>query len=197
LGDLLLLTQLEAGGLKLEPRPVDLGELVEDIGTAAMAVGSDRRIEVVRNGPLPVVADPDRLTQALMNLVHNAITYSPPGANVRLEARRQDGDAVAEVANDGPRIPPEELGRLFDRFHRGRNRPPEGDAGHAGLGLAIAKAIAEASGGSVSAESDDRQTRFAVRLPVSRLPAAGAPASRPPVVSPLAAGPASEQQDRM
>jgi signal transduction histidine kinase len=166
-GDLLLLTQLEAGGLKLEPRAVDLGELVEDIGAAAMAVGSDHPIEVVRNGPLPVVADPDRLTQALMNLVHNAVSYSPPGTTVRLEARRQDADAVAEVANGGGRIPADELPRLFDRFHRGPGRSAGGDAAHAGLGLAIVKAIAEASGGSVVAESDEQETRFAIRLPVA------------------------------
>jgi two-component system OmpR family sensor kinase len=165
-GDLLLLTQLEAGGLTLAPRAVDLGELVEDIGSAATAVGRDRHIRVVRNGALPVLADPDRLTQALMNLVDNAVRYSPPGGTVRLEARRQDGEAIAEVSNGGARIPGDELPRLFDRFYRGRSRMAPDNAPHAGLGLAIVKAIAEASGGTVTAESDSSETRFAIRLPI-------------------------------
>jgi signal transduction histidine kinase len=165
-GDLLLLTQLEAGGLNLEPRRVDLGELVEDIGSAAAAVAADRHVEVVRDRALPVMADPDRLTQALMNLVDNAVRHSPPGGSIRLAARRQDGQAVAEVANRGAPIPAEELPRLFDRFYRGRRRPAA-DGPHAGLGLAIVKAIAEASGGSVMAESDSEETRFAIRLPVA------------------------------
>ena len=71
--DLLLLTQLEAGGGRLAARRVDLGDLVEDIGAAARIMGPDQHIEVVRNGLVPVVADPDRLTQALMNLVDNAV----------------------------------------------------------------------------------------------------------------------------
>jgi signal transduction histidine kinase len=166
-GDLLLLTQLEAGGLTLEPRAVDLAELVEDIGSAAIAVGRDRQIRIVRDGALPVLADPDRLTQALMNLVDNAVRYSPPGGTVRLEARRQNGEAIAEVANAGERIPSDDLPRLFDRFYRGRGRPLSDSAPHAGLGLAIVKAIAEASGGTVTAESDSSETRFAIRLPVA------------------------------
>jgi two-component system OmpR family sensor kinase len=170
-GDLLLLTQLEAGGLRLEPRSVDLGELVEDIGSAAAAVGPERQIEVVRDGALPVFADPDRLTQALMNLVDNAVRHSPPGGRIRLEARRQNGEAVAEVANGGDRIPADELPRLFDRFYRGKSRPASEDGPHAGLGLAIVKAIAEASGGTVTAASDARETRFAIRLPVMGAPA--------------------------
>jgi two-component system OmpR family sensor kinase len=163
--DLLFLAQVEAG----EPRAahrVDLGELLEDIGGAARAIGTEHTIEVQRDGPLPVVVDPDRLTQALMNLVDNAVRHSPAGGTVRLAASRGDGMAVAEVSNTGDPIPEADLPRVFDRFYQGTNgsgRTP----GHAGLGLAITRAIAVAAGGSVTAASDAEWTRFSIRLPLA------------------------------
>ncbi|MEW5990602.1 MAG: HAMP domain-containing sensor histidine kinase [Chloroflexota bacterium] len=165
--DLLLLTQLEAGGGRLAPRVLDLGELVEDIAAAARVIGPDRRVEVVRDGTLPVVADPDRLTQALMNLVDNAVRHTQPGGTIRLTATRTDGLAVAEVSNTGEPIPADDLARVFDRFYRASGRSGSRDGSHAGLGLAIARAITEASGGSVSAASDRDGTRFSIRLPAA------------------------------
>jgi two-component system OmpR family sensor kinase len=163
--DLLLLTQLEAGGARAPGRVFDLGDLVEDIGAAASVIGPDRRIEVVREGPLPVMADPDRLTQALMNLVDNAVRHSPVGGAIRISARRIEGRAVAEISNEGEPIAPDDLSRVFDRFYRGVNGTSGDSRGHAGLGLAIVKAIAESSGGSVSAGSDSKGTRFSIELP--------------------------------
>jgi two-component system OmpR family sensor kinase len=166
--DLLLLTQLEAGGGRLAPRSVDLGELVEDIGAAAQVMGPDRTIEVDRTGVVPVVADPDRITQALMNLVDNAVRHTPAGGRVRLSAERRDGLAVAEVSNDGPAIPADDLGHVFDRFYRVSADASEAPSGqHAGLGLAIVKAIAEASGGRAAASSDASGTRFSILLPAA------------------------------
>jgi two-component system OmpR family sensor kinase len=166
--DLLLLTQLEAGGGRLAPRSVDLGELVEDIGAAAQVMGPDRTIEVDRSGVVPVVADPDRITQALMNLVDNAVRHTPTGGRVRLSAERRDGLAVAEVSNDGPVIPADDLGHVFDRFYRVSAGTSEAQSGaHAGLGLAIVKAIAEASGGRAAASSDASGTRFSILLPAA------------------------------
>jgi two-component system heavy metal sensor histidine kinase CusS len=164
--DLLLLTQLEAGGGRLEARTIDLGPLVDDIGAAARVIGPDRRIVVDRDGPLPVVADPDRLTQAIMNLVDNAVRHTPAGGEIRISAGRRDSAAVVEVANEGAPIPLADLPRVFDRFHRAANGAgTTRDGQHAGLGLAIVKAIAEASGGSVSVASDRRGTVFAISLP--------------------------------
>ena len=165
--DLLLLTQLEAGGSRLAPRPVDLGVLIEDIGAAATVIGPDRRVEIVRNGPLPIVADPDRLTQALMNLVDNAIRHAPAGGLVRLTGSRENGEAVAEVSNEGQPLAADDVGRVFDRFYRSDTTSRPGDGSHAGLGLAIVKAIVEASGGTVAAASDRTSTRFSIRLPIS------------------------------
>ena len=165
--DLLLLTQLEAGGGRLAARRVDLGDLVDDIGAAARIMGPDRHIEVVRNGSVPVVADPDRLTQALMNLVDNAVRHTPPGGEVRLSVQRRDGLAVAEVRNDGTAIASEDLGHVFDRFYRVTDGAASQDGHHAGLGLAIVKAIAEASGGRAAAASDATGTSFSILLPAA------------------------------
>lgn len=165
--DLLLLTQLEAGGGRLTAREVDLALLVDDIGAAARVIAPNREVAVERYGPLPVRADPDRLTQSLMNLVDNAVRHAPDGGLIRITAARADGAAVVAVANAGTPIAAADLPRVFDRFFQagdgvGRNGQ------HAGLGLAIVKAIVEASGGTVAATSDPNETRFEIRLPIAR-----------------------------
>lgn len=164
--DLLLLTQLEAGGGRLAAREIDLGALIEDVGDAARVVGADRHIEVETNGSLRVVADKDRLTQAVMNLIDNAIRHAPVGGAIRIAAREREGWAAVEVTNTGAPIPAEDLPRVFDRFFRADGgAAPNGH--NAGLGLAIVKAIAEASGGSVHASSGTAGTTFEIRLPVA------------------------------
>ena len=165
--DLLLLSQIEAGGANLTPRPMDLGDLIEDIGEAARVMASGRTVLVDRDGPLPVSADRDRVTQAVMNLVDNAVRHAPIGGSIRLATRRAGADAVVSVANDGRSIDPQHLPHLFERFYRVRS-DDEGQAPgrHAGLGLPIVKAIAEASGGEVAVVSEGGQTLFEIRLPL-------------------------------
>ena len=165
--DLLLLSQIEAGGANLTPRPIDLGDLIEDIGEAARVMASGRMVLVDRDGPLPVSADRDRVTQAVMNLVDNAVRHAPIGGSIRLATRRVGADAVVSVANDGRSIDPQHLPHLFERFYRVRS-DDEGEAPgrHAGLGLPIVKAIAEASGGEVAVVSEGGQTLFEIRLPL-------------------------------
>jgi signal transduction histidine kinase len=158
------LTQLEAGGGRLSPEHLDVGDLLTDLGAAAEVIGEGRRIHVERHGPLPVVADRDRLTQAMLNLVDNAVRHTPPGGLVRLSGWRDNSWVVAEIHNEGSPIAPEHLPHLFDRFYRADRSVEPGR--HAGLGLAIVKAIVESSGGSVFAASDATGTRFVVRLQV-------------------------------
>jgi signal transduction histidine kinase len=166
--DLLLLSQLEAGGGNLERQAVDLGELVEDIGEAARVIAGGRRVAVERDGPLPIVADRDRLTQALMNLVDNAVRYTPEGGLISLTTRRDGATAVVMVANQGEPIDPRHLTHLFERFYRIRSGDDSARPGdHAGLGLPIVQAIAEASGGAASVSSDQVSTRLEVRLPLA------------------------------
>jgi two-component system, OmpR family, sensor kinase len=163
--DLLLLTQLEAGGGRLAPERLDVGVLLTDLGEAARVIGEGRRVTVERGGPLPVIADHDRLTQALLNLVDNAVRHTPEGGLITLSGHRDDTTIVVEVFNEGEPIPREHLPHLFDRFYRVSRASAPGR--HAGLGLAIVKAIIEASGGAVSATSDAAGTRFIVWLPLA------------------------------
>jgi signal transduction histidine kinase len=165
--DLHLLSQLEAGGGNLLPQPMDLGELVEDIGQAARVIARGRRVSIERDGPLPIIADRDRLTQALMNLIDNAVRHTPDDGLISLTSRRDGSTAVAVVANEGEPIGAQHLAHVFERFYRvpaasGSESP--GD--HAGLGLPIVKAIAEASGGTADVSSDAAATRFHLRLPL-------------------------------
>jgi len=161
--DLLLLTQLEAGGGRLTPITLDGAELLDDLAEAARVMSGDHAVEVVREPPLTVLADRDRLTQALLNLVDNAVRHARPGGVVRLSGRRDGASVVLDVFDEGEPIRPEHLPRLFDRFYRADHGREPGR--HAGLGLAIVKAIVEASGGTISASSSGDGTRFTIRLP--------------------------------
>ncbi|HEY3073065.1 MAG TPA: HAMP domain-containing sensor histidine kinase [Candidatus Limnocylindrales bacterium] len=162
--DLLLLTQLEAGGGRLAPEALDLGDLLVDLGEAGRVMRDGQRIEVERVDSLPVVVDRDRLTQALLNLVDNAVRHARPEGLVRLTGRRDGRSAVVEVFNEGPQIDADSLAHVFDRFYRADRSVEPGL--HAGLGLAIVKAIVDASGGEVSATSEAHGTTFTVRLPL-------------------------------
>jgi signal transduction histidine kinase len=178
--DLLLLARLDAGGPTMRPRRIDLADLVREVAEPAAMIDPAVGVVVQADGPLPVTADPDRLTQALLNLAENAVRHSVSGTPVVIRTFRDGATACVEVANSGPPIPPDELPRLFERFVRGPARDPdEADdhvptgpqrAGHAGLGLAIARAIVQASGGRIEAASDERGTRFTILLPVLETP---------------------------
>lgn len=114
----------------------------------------------------PVRGDPDRLAQLFLNLLDNAVKHSPRGGHVRVDASRDDGFAVVRVRDEGSGLPQGAEKRLFRRFYRGENAQRDG----AGLGLAIAQAIAEAHGGTVSARNadDGHGAEFTVRLPAER-----------------------------
>lgn len=121
---------------------------------------------------LAVHASPERLTQVFENLLDNAASFSGDGGAVRVAlARSREGDAVVTVSDEGPGIPPEHAGRIFERFFS--YRPETGGGGedrrHTGLGLAIVRTIVEGYGGSVAAANNpDRGATFTVRLPASR-----------------------------
>jgi signal transduction histidine kinase len=116
--------------------------------------------------PLPPVAvDPERIGQALGNLVNNAITYTGAGGRVTLTAAAGDGEVVLTVADTGVGIPAEYLPHVFDRFFR---IPGQSEESGTGLGLAIVKEIVAAHGGGVSCESEvGKGTTFRIALPLS------------------------------
>ena len=164
--DLLLLARLDEGR-ELAAEPVDLGRvLVEAVGDAqAAGPGHDWEVRLP-DGATVVTGDEPRLRQVVTNLLANARVHTPDGTSVVAALERKDGELVLSVTDDGPGIPDEQVGSLFERFARGdssRSRL----AGSTGLGLAIVKGVVEAHHGSVGVESEPGSTVFTVELPVS------------------------------
>ena len=160
--DMLTLAGAEAGRV-VQPRPIDLADFFEDLRRDLPLFGKrDFHVERV-DGVLE--ADPDRLTQVLRNLVRNAVAHTAPGGRIAVVAHARAGRLTVAVTDSGPGIAPEHLERVFERFYRvdeGRSR----DRGGSGLGLAIARAIVEAHGGRIWAESQPGQgTTITLELP--------------------------------
>jgi signal transduction histidine kinase len=172
--DLLLVVQIEANRLELDPAPADLAELavetVEAALPAAAEQGIDLRLDV--EGHLPLEADAGRLRQVLDNLVSNALKFTPAGGSVLLSATNGNGPLRVEVTDTGIGIPHDELGQLFSRFYRASSATRRAIPG-TGLGLVIARAIVEGHGGTISLESREGEgTRVTVTLPATQ-PAGG------------------------
>ncbi|MEO6858830.1 MAG: ATP-binding protein, partial [Solirubrobacteraceae bacterium] len=182
--DLLLLAQAEHNNF-LRPGAIDLGPFVVQLWDG-ISLTADRHFEL---GPVPsgiLVADSDRLAQALRNLAGNAIRHTVEGGGlVRLEVEATGTDHVRfAVLDDGPGIAPSERERVFERFHRTDPARSRADGG-AGLGLAIVRAIAEAHGGEVIAvepRPGEKGARVELRLPGFRASPSTRRTARAPVV---------------
>ena len=150
-GNLLDMTRLEAGALKLKKESCDIQDLV---GCALAALDKrlgTRKVDVRLPSDLPPVKmDLALMTQVLVNLLDNSLKYSPSDTGIEIAARVDDGKLTMEVSDCGPGVPESDLKRVFDKFYR--IPVPEG-AGVTGLGLAICKGIVEAHGGSIRAEN--------------------------------------------
>jgi two-component system, sensor histidine kinase and response regulator len=147
-------SRLEAGVFSVEPRPIALEALVKPMLAVFTPVAARRRIAVAFEGPLElnVHADPHKLRQALDNLVANALKFTPRGGKVRLRVWRESTSTVFAIADSGPGVAEAERETIFDRYKQGsRGRA----AGGAGLGLAIARGIAEAHHGTLSVATGD------------------------------------------
>lgn len=171
--ELLDLTRIETGQLQLGRQPLDIGQVLTDVqrnlSVRAQEKGIDFTLDVMPT--LPVIGDPDRLTQVFTNLTDNALTYTPLGGQVRLTARTYDGQWVEGIIQDnGPGIAADELPRIFERFYQVEKSRARGDGRRgSGLGLAIVRELVEAHGGQVFAFSrPGRGTTFTVRLPASQ-----------------------------
>jgi signal transduction histidine kinase len=163
--DVLDTSQIEAGTFSYSFDNVDLAPLVRDSAAAAERGQDEVPVRAVVHDPLPHVrGDRDRLRQVLVNLIDNAVKYSPPGAEVRVEAQALDGRVVIDVRDRGPGIAREHHSVIFEKF--GRVQSGSGKPG-TGLGLFIARSIAEAHGGSLAVSSTLQQgATFTLTLPV-------------------------------
>ncbi|NDJ59651.1 MAG: HAMP domain-containing histidine kinase [Chloroflexi bacterium] len=165
--DLLLLARADYGGLELNKTTLDLDEIVSEVYRAARGLvnGRDLTVEVLDFEAVRVYADPDRLKQLLLNLVGNAVKFTPDGGHISLRLSKTERDAVIEVTDTGIGIAQDDLERIFDRFYQADpSRVRQGDG--AGLGLSIAWWIAEAHNGKIRAKSTlGVGTTFTVTLP--------------------------------
>jgi len=164
-GDLMLLARADSGGLPLHKKLLELDNLFFDVYRQARVIEKNVEVSVTAVDQVCVFGDPDRLKQLFLNLVDNAIKYTPAGGEVRLRLYKQDGWAYFEVSDTGIGIPQEDLPHIFDRFYRvdkARSRAQGGS----GLGLSIAKWVAKAHDGDILVESEvNVGTTFTVKLP--------------------------------
>jgi signal transduction histidine kinase len=167
-GDLLDLSRVDAGRLRVEREEVMLGEVATVLGDelAPVADASGHVLEVAADDEVWALADEERVLQAARALARNALVHTPPGTRVTIAARRAGDRALLEVADDGPGIPPEHLERVFDRFYRVDGTQASGS----GLGLAIARELAQRMGGSVTVETRPGRTVFTLHLPAETAP---------------------------
>lgn len=167
--DLQELSRAEAGEIALERESVAVATLVEAAAERLAPQFQDKGVRLQVNVPdtlPPVQVDPNRITQVLLNLIGNALQYTPPDGEVSVEARGDDGMVAISVTDTGIGIPSEHLPHLFERFYRvDKSRSRLG--GGSGIGLTIAKHLVDAHGGHIWAESAGRGegSTFTVTLP--------------------------------
>ena len=164
---LLLLARVESGRSAVHLEPVRLDDLLAEVreSVAVLATEKQQTIELAGDADAVAAADPLLTRHAVMNILYNAIRYSPPGAKVMMRCYRRNGQAVIEIADNGPGIAPEYHQKIFERFFRIDKARSRAEGG-AGLGLAIAKLSVEQQGGSIELESEPGQgSRFRIVLP--------------------------------
>jgi two-component system, OmpR family, sensor kinase len=165
-GDLLLLAEADVETQPLQLRKVDLDEILLEVHHSATML-ADGKVKVVLEhaDPVSLVVDPDRIQQLLLNLLDNAVKFTPPGGIVTLSLRTQENGALLEVSDSGVGIPPDAQRSIFERFYRvEESRTTRGS----GLGLAICAWIVAVHGGKISVRSQPGMgSTFAVWLPDS------------------------------
>jgi signal transduction histidine kinase len=162
--DLLLIAEADVAEQQLHTRKVELDELVREIYRSAQVLAAGK-VEVVLDSVEPVTlqADPDRLKQLVLNLVDNAVKFTPAGGTVSLAVSEDGGGARIDVSDSGVGIPPEEQEAIFQRFYR--MEASRSKRGH-GLGLSISAWIAQAHGGRIGVRSElGKGSTFSVYLP--------------------------------
>lgn len=166
--DLLLLAQAETGRLPMDMREVSLDTLLLEVyRQAEVLAGEDIDVVLEEIDQAMTLGDGDRLKQVLINLVSNAITYTPEGGEVRLGLRKENGRAALSVADTGPGIPKEEIPHIFKRFYRTEKARTRSEDSGVGLGLSIVYWIVQNHEGEIEVNSERGEgTTFTVYLPL-------------------------------
>jgi two-component system OmpR family sensor kinase len=170
-GDLLLLAQAESGRLPMDMRSVELDTILLEVFQQMRTLAGERiELHIGEIDQVQVTGDRDRLKQVLVNLVGNAIQYTPAGGSVILSLQQTNEQARLIVRDTGPGIPAQDLPHIFERFYRGersRKRASGSQSSGFGLGLSIAYWIVRNHGGSIEVDSSQGQgTTFCIWLPI-------------------------------
>jgi PAS domain S-box-containing protein len=187
--DILDVSRIVTGNLRLEAAPLDIGPLVERAAEAMRAAAEAKGVELLCGrpaAPCPVACDPGRLQQVVWNLVGNAVKFTPAGGTVTVSLLRRESSAEVVVSDTGRGISREFLPFVFDSFRQADSSTTRAHGG-LGLGLSIVRRLVELHGGEVTAESEGEGmgSRFTVRLPLA---ADGSGAAGPPDASPPRVG---------
>jgi signal transduction histidine kinase len=168
--EILELAKAEAGRIDVELSDVRVASAVRELRPTfvSLAATGDVQLSVkIPRGLPPVHADPSRLREVLLNLVDNAVKYTPPGGRVEVSAVTRNGNVELHVADTGVGIPADAQAHIFEPFFRVKGTEAQRGQDSSGLGLAIAKRLIEAQGGTIDFESNGAGTKFTVRLPVA------------------------------
>ena len=169
IANLLDMTRLESGSIEPNAAPHDIGEIVGSVLERARKILVHHRVEVDIAKDLPMLSvDPVLFEQVLFNILDNAAKYASPGTTVLIQSWQDGADVKLQVVDEGSGIPPEEIDRIFDKFHRAEKQD-QVRAG-TGLGLAISRGFIEAMGGSITCvnRSDRQGAVFTVTLPIPK-----------------------------
>jgi two-component system OmpR family sensor kinase len=165
--DLLLLARADYGDIKIDLFPVDLDTVISEVYREAKVLAKDRSVQIKIEDfqPVRVNGNTDRLKQLLLNLISNALKFTPDDGKISISLMEHDDRAIIEVRDTGVGIPPEALEHIFDRFYQ-VDTARTNVGGGAGLGLAIAKWIVDAHGGSIRAQSEvGKGATFIISIP--------------------------------
>ncbi|HUI97028.1 MAG TPA: ATP-binding protein [Xanthobacteraceae bacterium] len=166
---------LDGAGLYFHPAAIDMAAVLQEVCQMHREIAPKANlVEALGSPALPMSGDRNLLSQAVSNLISNAIKYSPGNAPITIEARADGDDVIVSVADRGIGIPQSDIGRLFERYYRGRN--VSGVVG-TGVGLYLVKIVVDLHGGSIAVESREGEgSRFTLRLPAHGGAAAAEPA---------------------
>jgi len=170
-GDLLLLAQAESGKIPLDMRPVELDTVLLEVFQQMRILAGDRlQLRITEIDQVQVIGDRDRLKQVLVNLVGNAVKYTPGGGKIAISLGKSGEQARLVVTDTGPGIPAQDLPHIFERFYRAEKSRTRGRDGTGyGLGLSIAYWIVHNHGGRIDVDSKEGHgTTFCLWLPLAK-----------------------------